>query len=493
MAKPFYLFFVWLLCLSSSAIAQEEPKRDPDAPQQPVRLELESVTESHWTEVIILSDSSVLFCLNKSPYRFSREPYTFTKYNHRLAPVWNNSIEIPVGAEYLQSYTQGPDIYFLFIGPKPTEFHILRMLVSNGQASLSNHQKTSQVEFTGFKAFGNQVFLTGIENNNLMATHLDLATKESKILPAIYDQQTALADFRIDTLTGHAEFVLSESNRQRSRLTVKRISSAGELVNTHFVLPQYERNLLTAQLAPGDTTDKLLAGTFIDREFKFAQGIFTHTLGGDIRYYDFKTFTRFFDYLSKRRQRTIRQKIQRYEAMNKFLKLRYKLLLHDIYPYKGGHLLVAEAYSPQYNAESNLHSIRGMTMGAFEGYRFSHALLCAFDRQGNLLWENSFPLKNVVNRVLTPNLQVGFAGDRIFLTYADKENIHYKVVTGGKETPNDLKVEVLTYSEEEKALTPTYVGVLHWHSSSFLAYGFHRVRPSTGPSRSVFYLNKVTF
>jgi hypothetical protein len=493
MAKPYYLFFLWLLCLSAPAFAQEEPKRDPDAPKQPVRLELETVTESTWSEIIVLPDSSVLLCLNKNPYRFSRDPYTFTKYNHQLAPVWNNSIEMPVGTEYLQSYAEGLDIYFLFLGPKPTEFHILRISNATGEARLTQHQKTSQVEFTGFKALGDQVFLTGIENNNLMATHLDLYTKESKILPAIYDQQSALADFRIDTLTGHAEFVMSESNRQRSRLTVKRISPEGELVNTHFVLPQFDRNLLTAQLAPGDTIDKLLAGTYIDREFKFAQGIFTHTLGGDIRYYDFKTFTRFFDYLSKRRQRHIQAKIQRFAAINKDLKLRYKLLLHDIYPYQDGHLLVAEAYSPQYNAESNLHSIRGLAMGAFEGYRFSHAIICAFDRQGNMRWENSFPLKSVVNRTLTPNLQVGFAGDRIILTYADKENIHYKIVNREKETPNDHKVEVLTYTEDEKALSPTFEGILHWYGSSFLAYGFHRVRPSTGPSRSVFYLNKVTF
>jgi hypothetical protein len=491
MVKPSFFLFVWLLCHSLSAFAQEVPK--PDVPVQPVRLELETVTESDWTELIVLQDSSLLLCLNKSPYRFSREPYLFSKYNRQLEPVWSNSFEMPVGSEYLRSYAEGPHVYFLFMGSKATEYYILRIVGATGEMNLTKHQKTPQVEFTGFKALGDNVFITGLENNYLTVLHLDLASNESKIVPAIYDQQSALADFRIDTLTRHAEFVLSESNRQRSRLTVKRISPEGELANTHFVLPQQERNLLTAQLAPGDTVNKLLVGTYIEREFKFAQGIFAHTLGGDLRFYDFKSFTRFFDYLSKRRQRKIQQKIERRRAKNKDLRLRYKVLLHDIYPFEDGYLLVAEAYSPQYNAESNLYSIRGITMGAFEGYRFSHAILGTFDRQGNLIWDNSFPLKNVVSRSLEPNVRVGFIGNHVVLAYADKENIHYKIVTRDCESPNDQKVEVLTYTENDKAQPPTYEGLMHWYGANFLAYGFHRIRPSSGLSRTVFYLNKVSF
>jgi hypothetical protein len=491
MVKPPLVLFLWLLALSFTTKAQEEPRAR--APVQPVRLELESWSESHWTEIIVLPDSSILLCLNKSPYRFSKEPYLFTKYNRQLAPVWNSSFEMPVGAEYLHSYANGPYVYFLFLSSKPTEYYILRLAIGNGEASMSKHEKRSQVDFTAFKAQGDNVFITGIENQYLSVSYLDLACNETKVIPAVYDQQSALADFRIDTLTRHAEFVLSESNRMRSRLTVKRISPDGELANTHFVLPPYEKNLLSAQLAPGDTIDKLLVGTYIEREFKFAQGLFTHVLGEDIRFFDFKDFERFFDYLSKRRQRNMKHKIERRLAMNKNVRLRYKVLLHDIYPYLDGHLVVAEAYSPQYNAESNMYSIRGLAMANFEGYRFTHAILCAFDRQGNLLWENSYPLKNVVSRNLNPNLKVGFLGNQIVLAYPHKENIHYKIINQGEESTNDEKVEILTYSEDDKALQPTYEGLEHWYGSTFLAYGYHRIRSSAGPSRSVFYLNKVSF
>ena len=491
MAKKSFFIWGWLFGLSFYVSAQEIP--EPQAPLQPVRLELESVTESDWTELIILPDSSLLLSLNKSPYRFSKEPYLFTKYDKNLAPVWSNNFEMPVGTEYVQSHAEGPYVYFLFSGTKATEYYILRIQTDRGQFSLTKHEKTPQVEFTGFKAMGDNVFITGIENNYLTVHHLDLALNESKILPAIYDQQPALVDFRVDTLTGHAEFVLSESNRQRSRLTVKRITPEGELANTYFVLPQQERNLLAAQLAPGDTTQKFLAGTYIEREFKFAQGIFAHTLGDEIRFYDFKTLSRFFDYLSKRRQRRVMNKIAKRQAQNKDLRLRYKVVLHDIYPYEDGYVFVAEAYSPQYNAESNLYSIRGMTMGAFEGYRFSHAIVAGFDRKGNLLWDNSFPLKNVVSRQLEPNLKVGFTGNRIVLAYAQDENIHYKIVDRDRESANDQQVEVLTYTEQDKASPPTYPGLLHWYGENFLAYGFHRIRPAAGPIRTVFYLNKVSF
>jgi hypothetical protein len=126
-------------------------------------------------------------------------------------------------------------------------------------------------------------------------------------------------------------------------------------------------------------------------------------------------------------------------------------------------------------------------------FRYSHAVLCAFDRQGKLLWDNSFVLKDIVLSGLDPFTQLGFAGNKVVMAYPYQEEIRYKVVTRDSTSENDLKVPLAGKTPEEKVTSVDNLSLTHWYGPHFLAFGFGRIKPPKGVAREVFILNKVSF
>src|SRR5690606_14443715 len=117
---------------------------------------------------------------------------------------------------------------------------------------------------------------------------------------------------RVDTLAKAAEFVVAESNGYRSRLQTKRLNASGGVIGTYFLQPSLEgrqdNTLQTARLTPGDTLSKLMFGTYGYRTSLFARGLFSSDLVGNLQYHDFSKLQYFFEFMTPRRERKMKEK-----------------------------------------------------------------------------------------------------------------------------------------------------------------------------------------
>jgi hypothetical protein len=222
---------------------------------------------------------------------------------------------------------------------------------------------------------------------------------------------------------------------------------------------------------------------------RYPQGFFTAPfIPNDeqkLKFYDFTSFSHFFDHLRPGRQEKLRRKLVRFQHTRKTYFLRQRFLMHEMYPFKDGYILAGELYYPQFEGENAGNRV-------FSGYGFSQVIVAAFNEHGNLLWENSFPLKNVEQFELHQVTAAGVDGSRLIICYKDEELIRYKIISGNENSSNELILNIAPIIPNEKIESSNLTGIKAWHHNQFLAFGEQKISSNAG-TRSVFFLNKITF
>ncbi|GAB2848963.1 hypothetical protein [Hymenobacter ruber] len=527
--KLCYLLLLSLATLAAPAAVRAQPKLPlpANAPRQPARTELP--LERHESEVHVqplAADSTVVLLLGRDRPLSSKTKFAFQQYDRDLHLRQELPLEIAEEFDFARLCAEGTTVYALFTSHNTPG----RLLVAafDGRVSQTRTQtfdtKLSR-EVVELKALDGRLFATVLLNDqqHVTALLLDVATGQMQYLPSVYEPLPTQLTFVADAASQRAEYVLSQTNGRKSRLLLKQLTEKGQLLSSEFVQAESERSLITAQLTPPqDTTARLLMGTYSLRDPTYAQGLFATDLRGGantgakppLRFYDFLHLKHFFDYLKPSRQARLRLRTERRLARSvPPLRWHYRLLLHELLPQpNGGYVLVAEVYYPHYRYNSYgsytgpLYSGIGNQYGSpygsariFDGYETTHALVCGFDRAGNLIWDNTFVVENLRRSELEEAVRLQTLPDgRLVLAYLDEDKLRYKVVRGAESSPNDQQVPIQigagpADNGAEHATETSQADLLPWFGSRFVATGYQHVRVEHGKDRDVFFLNSVVF
>ncbi|MCJ8165142.1 hypothetical protein MKJ04_09840 [Pontibacter sp. E15-1] len=473
-------------------------------PAQPIRLELPLEYEKTDADLIALPDSSLLLYYKINTLWQTSATFNFTKYNTRLEPAWADTVSIPPDSEFLRQYTEAPYTYFIFGEENRQQYTIVRVNYVTGQLQHKRY-KLDQIEAVyEFVVLEGNYFIIGhnTRERKPQLWHIHARTGKTQQLPSIYGDQSTFSDLLADPENGRVDAVLAESNGRITRLQVKAFDAMGKLLDNRFILQQESRNLLNAEVSPGDSTRKLLLGTYGTRDLQNVQGFFTAPLAAGLvdeegAFYSMLQLKNFFKYLKPRQEERLRRREGSRLKQGKKLGYRYRLLLHDLIVTPTGYVLAAEVYFPQYISNNNSFGIdRAISMGRRqqEGYKRTHAVAIAFDAQGKLLWDNIFPLKGLVTAQLVHTIEVGWLPDgRVVMAYPDEEKIIYQVMDQGRYNEEETETEVLTYAESDKIQDTIAPGIIKWYGNHFAAFGFQRIKSKEDGFRTVFYINKISF
>lgn len=527
--KHSYVLFV-LLMLGAGRLGLAQSQLQTQAPAQPAgptpvqsaRLELPLLEYSSEVHVQPLAqDSSVLLLVQQDQVGRRHDTYTLQKYDYRLQQRWHTPVEVPHEFEFRQFCAEGLVAYALFQSDAlPSRLLVVAMDGINGQVRNFTFETKLTRQIYDLKALSGNLFVTVLVEEHLTVLLLDLLANRYQLLPSVYEPLPAQLSFLADSTAQRAEFVMSQTNGYKSRLQLKRLSAGGALLHSEFVQAESERGLISAQISPASdsASGRLLAGTYTLRDPRYSQGLFATDLSEaatsagsrrSLRFYDFTNLKHFFDFMSPSRAARLRQRSNKLRAADRVLRLRYRTLIHDLVPFRGGYVMVAEVYFPHYRYNTygwgspytpyyaTNYGFNNFSNRQFDGYRTTHALVCGFDQRGNLLWDNTFVLKDVVRDDLTETVRLQPLPDgRLAMAYLDEEKLHYKIIDGANPSPNDLHVNLQTSAVptvREKALDTSEEGLLTWYGGRFLAYGYQRVRSEGAASREVFFVNSISF
>jgi len=525
--RYFFLLLTLGLLVGPTALrAQKKAVLPPaNAPQQPARTELTLDQFNSEVHVQTLpTDSTVVLLVGRERPLSSKTSYVFQQYDQALHLRQESKLEVPDEFDYVRMCAEANTVYALFSSHvTPGRLWAAAYNGRLGEVRTQQYETRLSREIVELKALDGRLFATVLLNDqrHVTALLLDVATGQMQYLASIYEPLPTQLTFVADAVSRRAEYVLSQTNGRKSRLLLKQLTDHGQLVSSEFVQAESERSLITAQLTPPqDTTARLLMGTYSLRDPNYAQGLFATDLRPTgatgtkppLRFYDFLNLKHFFDYLKPQRQARLRQRTERRVARSvPPLRWRYRLLLHELLPQaNGGYVLVAEVYYPHYRYSSynnfaspfiNPSSLYGSgSSRVFDGYQTTHALVCGFDRSGNLLWDNTFVVENLRRRELEEAVRLQSLPDgRLVLAYLDEEKLRYKLINRAESSPNDHQVPIQTGVDPSGRTGPEHASetwqadLLPWFGSRFVASGYQRVHMAHGPDRDVFFLNSIVF
>ena len=286
----------------------------------------------------------------------------------------------------------------------------------------------------------------------------------------------------------------------------------------------------------GPTSQGIYFSSFIDGELQNA------------KFYSFTKFKNFFNFLSDRQKEKQEKKIKSKEEKGEDLRLDYRLIVHNVlnvgdkfiavaesfyadYKYNysafnpygtlyGGYTIPGYAISPFnfYSPWSSLYNpfrwgygyyglyspfssyyspwgYRGYgyygNQQQFDGWVYTHAIIVAFDKEGNLLWDKSIDLNDIKEDKLTEKIKVNIDKEEINLSFATENQIVSKIISmdGSNEKDETKPFDVL--NDNDKVKKSSKIQLNHWYGNYFLANGFQNISNEEEGKRLVYFLNKI--
>lgn len=505
---------VILICLVAQFPLMAQKKKEKDTSSllvQPNRVEFE-FTNSQPNFTIINGTYDGLLVVEETFKKVDgKMTWYLTKLDTALQEQWRKPLFIDVNGRLI-GYEYFDGKYYLLLTASQYRMQDLLVYEIDENSDINEFEITTvfPIRMEYFEVIGETIILGGNVNNKPAIITYNVNEKKPKVLPGFYESRNQLMDIIIDDDEEMFTVVVREKLVSRQyTIRAKTFTSEGLMVQDLFVTPGEKKNLIDGASTTFDNGIQLVAGAHSKRSTSYSKGLYLSKFVNGrqqfIKYHNFADLENFFGYLNDKREQRIKARIKRRKDLGKNSKFNYRLLIHEMKELDNGvNLMVAEAYYPRY---SNAGASGGPNSAAqwngrpstFMGYKFTHAIVVAFNTNGDILWDHSFKIKDVETYTLDKLVSVGNFGQETVLMYLDENEIRSKIVRENEiiegKTFNPVKLKDET--EEVKSRNPEDETLDHWYEDCFYASGVHTLakidRPGFRNSRKVFYINKIQY
>lgn len=492
-------------------------------PDFPLRIEVPVRTANETYRIIPAGASGlIMFYRSMEAEDDQRTRWYFTCYDTNLQQRWVKSVPLYNDQEFRIQQEGHDTLALLFCtGEKsksPDRFYqILRIVpksgililnagkiddgstadvftIAKGRAwlGLSTRGKISKVLNTRLKDGISQIFTPGIGSQlNILRMQADTATG---LLSAVVSRQISKKDVEYYLVRYDTNGVIKREvmlGTQTDEHTLNNLDFVSLPLGGDLLLGSYRLGPLRA--APKNN---------IPEE---STGLFASAVRGGTQ-----KSANFYNFLELQNASTIVGASDIAELQKKALKkqkkltdysLDYSVLMHEIIPVNDQYILSAELFSPQYHTENftdfdfygrpytNSYSV-------FDGYRFFHAIVAAFDTEGKLLWDNNIEIRNLVSPELTPKVSVYQNAGGMVLCYISDGKIGSKIIRENQVVEKLDFTSIDLLYPEDKLISETRGVMVHWYKNYFLSYGYQEIKNialESNNRRMVFQFTKIRF
>jgi hypothetical protein len=480
--------------------------------QQPQRIELvldEEEDESF--EVVSAGEKGiVLYREVRNRETKMERKYQVVLIDTALNKAWEKDYYVHL--KYIQIGFEYADDYFYLLFQRNTEslkadLYVLRINLHTQAPETFIIERDYAMELSEFEVVGNTLIFGGYANSVPTIITYKFGQAQAKVLPGFFNDKSQIQ--HLETDDDHKTFnvlLAFRTNDGRKTISFKSFDQEGELIKNINLQPSDENSLLFGRAVSLEGDVDLIVGTYTRKRSDMSRGIFLARISpeGDqeINYYNYADLKNFFSYMKAKRQKRVEERIKRRKIKGKKNKFNYHLLVHEVVPWEGKFIMVGEAFYPKY-AQSSFYGgyySYGTNYGmAFEGYKYTHAVVFGFDRRGRLIWDNSFEINDVTSYTLDQFVQVSLSDEDMALVYMYENEIRTKIIEGNDviegKTFNELELsfedDIIDQNESE------YGGLEKWYDGHLFAYGIQKIKNVKGEEvrseREVFFINKIVY
>jgi hypothetical protein len=482
--------------------------------------------------------------------QITKTQFSLIRFDTNLEKVWSINGTIDGNLDYVKHSFDGKNIYLLFSRYRSNVYEVIKVNLGPGFIEKFQIVSVDRMEVSDFQAVNASIFIAGVVNSQPVILFTDLNARKTKVLPSALKNQAEIQSMELDTTTNIVNVTYAVGTRGKNfQLVVKSFDEEGKSINQIVMDTQDDFAMMNGRLNLLTDSTQVMFGTYGHKNTigtsrgPTSQGIYFSKLLDnevtDLKFHSFTDFKNFFNYLSDKQRLKQEKKIQDKKDKGEDLRLDYRLLVHDIIKKDDKYILVAEAfyadykynnyngfgspygynsffgspwntfYNPYrwgwgyyglYSPFSSYYSPWGYgnryygNQQVFDGWIYTHAIVAAFDEKGNLLWDNSIPLKDVKEPKLIEKVQASIDGDNITLTYSNKGQIYTKTIMRDETIGELSQKSIDTQNDGDVVKRTTSDQIDFWYDKYFIASGYQRINnDSENAKRNVFYINKVSF
>jgi hypothetical protein len=497
------IFWIWVFTIQTSSIYAQ-------------------IQQSHRFEVNLEN--------RESSYEITPSEYGLFLHRHLIAPttglidlvrvdtafntVWQGAISvdkslIPLGKKAEKQY-----VYFVLRDQTSKNFEIYQVNQIDG--TFRNYTIKSFIRFspTEIQITKDAVLIGGYFNRVPLVLYYNLVTLQSKVLAGLLNEEGELTQIKAYE-DGSFQLLISADNFEKQKtIWIKNYSADGNLIDNYALKPDEKKSLIFGRSIRTINNMQLVAGAYGNRYGEYSRGLFIATIDPrgmqQLRYYNYGDLKNFFSYMKAKRTTRIKERIERRKIKGKKIKFNYRFLVQEVVEHNGQYLLLGEAFFPQYTSISRSsysgffspYSLPSSAMvrgdQIFDGYRYTHAVIIGFDKDGKLLWDNSFEINDIKSYTLEQYVRLEIKEDKVILLYLFENEIRTKIIQGDKVLEGKSADPIRTlYENDEVVKEKRQLGKLdYWYDDYFYAYGVQDIVNLTIPNalkRRVFYINKISY
>ncbi|TDL99788.1 MAG: hypothetical protein C4K58_00605 [Flavobacteriaceae bacterium] len=360
--------------------------------------------------------------------------------------------------------------------------------------------------FINFKVHKNVAIISGIENKIYKLMFVDLISGSLKNIDITYGdfnpKRISIEDFQplddevlvyssVKTDLKNADLYVTKLDLQGNQLESYNVTNGipEKLVNVS-ALKSGNKYIISGVYAKHDSTLKQSTSL----ESNYSEGVFIGELINQklnfIKFYSYIDLKNFSTYMPEKKQEDLEKKKETMEANGREMAVKYNFVQHPLTAVNGGYEFLGEAYYPTYMSVYNGSGYTRM----FDGYKYTHASLMKFDTQGNLVWDNTFPITYGIK----PHFPIRLISksnidNQSKLSYPSINSIQSKSINSetGEDISSRETLVIDTQNKDEKVSGMVSV-IDYWFGDYYIAFGEQVVVNKTEKSkRKVMYLTKV--
>lgn len=476
---------------------------------QTARLEFEKKDRfSEDYEVVPFGQNGLILIKKEFEYLSKNNKWEFSNYSENLQEKWKIEYETPRKQFPLLHYQNTEFLYWLFAEPdEKTAITILKIDILSGEYEEIKGDLLAVNELSHFQVLGTKAFFAGKFQSKPVVALFNFFDGGNKVLPNLFLKPTEiLVDMKVDN---QKKTIIVSTHTQSLKtdceFSVFEFSNEGKLLNNLNLPISDHKNLLTAQVIKNDKNENLIIGNYGNECNNLSVGLFAgkESTNPNFSFYDFNAFNHFFDYLGPKKSEKVQEKIEKKKGTGKEPKLKQNLLIHELKVTKNAIWLVAENYFTNFVNPTINNSVyqNGSIFSKrnernIENFKFTNAIICKFDLNGKLIWDNSFAMKDLESEQLFSKIEFNEINNQLLVAYSDNGKIStLKLDENGKEISRQI-YEAKDYLGLQKLKWTEDALLFEWYNQHFLFTGYQSISTNDNPNgknREVFFISKLSF
>jgi hypothetical protein len=453
-------------------------------------------------EVFPLRGAGLLSVIHETEFQSAKGSiWQFAKYDSTLNQIWKNTQMVARKYTPVMSYISDQLGYWLFEESETGSYLIIQLNIQDGLVSEFKCKLLSNLDIRQFKVIGSKVLISGYYQSKPVVLVHSLFDQTLKVLPGLYEKNTEIHNVDIDNESEVINVLTYSYRKSKCYFEIRTFNFEGKFLNKTSITDS-KYSIISGQIVPFNQDYSYLIGNYSVGCTAYSQGIYIANIGHERpnspHFVEFTDMKNFFNYLKPKRRAKILERYVKRKSMGKENKLRYRLLIHDLIQTVDEIILVAEIYYPNPKANNanygNIDSRMYNALRTSDSYRYTHVVICAFDREGNFKWDNSVGIPDVVSSDLQPMVQVTPIDDYFVLAYPHEGKIRTSIIKKGEEVLSNETFELVPSSTKEKVLNSEREYIIPWFGNHFISYGTQNLGTSIYQAgREVFYINNLTY